>query len=70
VKKVANKYGTTTVKHGDRFLWNTHKWYVVEFLDDGFIVVRLEGTADVATLPELLVSELVDEYNYSSYYWR
>jgi hypothetical protein len=63
--------GESIIAHGDRFLWHTFKWYVVEFLDqDKDVVVRLEGTADVATLPEMLVGELVEEFNLSTMMWR
>lgn len=59
------------IAHGDRFLWSTFKWYVVDFLDaDNDVVVRLEGTGDVATLPEMLVGELVEEFNLSIMMWR
>lgn len=63
------KVGTTIIRHGDRFLWNSFKWFVIDFLDDD-VVVRFEGTGDVATLPETLVAELVDDFNCSSMIWR
>ncbi len=65
------KIGTMVVRHGDRFLWNSFKWFVIDFLEeDCEIVVRLEGTGDVATLPETLVAELVEEFMYIGTIWR
>jgi hypothetical protein len=63
--------GNSVIACGDRFLWNTFKWYVLDFVEqDKDVVVRLEGTADVAILPELLVGELVEEFNLSTMLWR
>jgi hypothetical protein len=58
-----------TITCGDRFLWHAFKWYIVEIAKDE-IIVRLEGTSDVATLPEMLVAELVEEFQLSSMRWR
>lgn len=58
------------VKCGDRFLLHTFRWYVTEFLNEKkSVVVRLEGTADIAVLPEELVGKLVDDFNLSSVPW-
>lgn len=69
---VKNREGRETVlAYGDRFLWHTFKWYIVDFVEaEKDVVVRLEGTADVVTLPELLVGELVEDFNLSTMYWR
>lgn len=53
-----------TIARGDRFLWNTFKWYVVEFLEKDYdVVIRLDGTADVAIVPETLVGELIEKFS-------
>jgi len=66
---IGTKFGLTTLKCGDRFLWNSHKWFILEILEDGEIAVRLEQTADVIVLPEKLVAELVAEFQYFTYFW-
>lgn len=70
-KKVVFNGTETLVRHGDRFLWHSYKWFVVDFLNESDeIVVRMEGTSDVALLPDEVVAELVEEFNYSGMYWR
>jgi len=70
MRTVETKYRKTTIRIGDRFMWDCHKWYVLEFQGDE-VVARLEGTPDVALLPESLVAELVGQWQeWQTYYLR
>ncbi len=66
-KKIEVKDGIEyIIGYSDRFIWNTFKWYIIDFLEkEKQVVVRLEGTADVAVLPYLLVGRLVKEFSLS-----
>jgi hypothetical protein len=68
-KKVHCGYGEKMVSRGDRFVWHTFKWYVVDFTANG-TSVRLDGTADVTVLPDHYVAELIDDFHYLSNSWR
>jgi len=71
MRSIKSRFGLTTIGVGDRLVWNAHKWFIVDFAEDNDVVVRLEGTPDVATLPDSLVAELVGEYRiWQCYYLR
>ena len=65
MRTVQTNNSKVTIRTGDRFLWNEHKWFILEFPDDDAdnVVIKLDGTSDVTLMPEILVAELVDEYH-------